>query len=155
MNTIIIEMKKVLAMVALAVATLPVMAQQTQYSIKGTAPAGSKMVYLGNRDSREVLDSAAVSGGKFSLEGSYAKDALLYVRVDEAPRFVIMFNDGTPATIDLNTNVLKGSAQNQSLNYYDRQNDSLMMQVSALRSEVLDAYYDTWVPEEERESNAE
>ena len=148
-------MKKVLAMVALAVATLPVMAQQTKYSIKGTAPAGSKMVYLGNRDSREVLDSAAVSGGKFSLEGSYAKDALLYVRVDEAPRFVIMFNDGTPATVDLNTNVLKGSAQNQSLNYYDRQNDSLMMQVSALRSEVLDAYYDTSVPEEERESNAE
>ena len=40
MNTIIIEMKKVLAMVALAVATLPVMAQQTKYSIKGTAPAG-------------------------------------------------------------------------------------------------------------------
>ena len=155
MNTIIIEMKKVLAMVALAVATLPVMAQQTKYSIKGTAPAGSKMVYVGNRDSREVLDSVAVSGGKFSLEGSYAKDALLYVRVDEAPRFVIMFNDGTPATIDLNTNVLKGSAQNQSLNYYDRQNDSLMMQVSALRSEVLDAYYDTSVPEEERESNAE
>lgn len=74
-----------LAMVALAVATLPVMAQQTKYSIKGTAPAGSKMVYVGNRDSREVLDSAAVSGGKFSLEGSYAKDALLYVRVDEAP----------------------------------------------------------------------
>ena len=30
-----------------------------------------------------------------------------------------------------------------------------MMQVSALRSEVLDAYYDTSVPEEERESNAE
>ena len=70
-------------------------------------------------------------------------------------RLDFMFNDGTPATIDLNTNVLKGSAQNQSLNYYDRQNDSLMMQVSALRSEVLDAYYDTSVPEEERESNAE
>ena len=30
-------MKQVLAMVALVVATLPVMAQQTKYSIKGTA----------------------------------------------------------------------------------------------------------------------
>lgn len=148
-------MKQVLAMVALVVATLPVMAQQTKYSIKGTAPAGSKMVYMGNRDSHEVLDSAAVSGGQFSFEGSYTKDALLFVRVDEAPRFVIMFNDGTPATIDLSTNVLKGSAQNQSLNYYDRQNDSLLMQMSALRSEVLDAYYDMSLSEEERESNAE
>ena len=110
---------------------------------------------MGNRDSHEVLDSAAVSGGQFSFEGSYTKDALLFVRVDEAPRFVIMFNDGTPATIDLSTNVLKGSAQNQSLNYYDRQNDSLLMQMSALRSEVLDAYYDMSLSEEERESNAE
>ncbi len=148
-------MRKVLAMVALAVATLPVMAQQTKYSIQGTVPAGSKMVYVGNRDSRAIVDSAAVSGDKFAIEGSYDKDALLYVRVDEAPRFVIMFNDGTPATIDLNTNVLKGSAQNQSLNYYDRQNDSLLMQMSALRSEVLDAYYDMSLSEEERESNAE
>ena len=110
-------MKKVLAMVALAVAALPAMAQQTKYSIKGTAPADSRMVYVGNRDTREPIDSVAVSDGKFALEGSYDKDALMYVMVDEAPLFVIFFNDGTPVTIDLKTNVLKGSAQNQSLNY--------------------------------------
>ena len=103
-------MKKVLALVALTMAILPAMAQQTKYSIKGTAPAGSRMVYVGNRLTREEIDSVAVTDGKFALEGSYDKNALLYVIVDEAPRFVIMFNDGTPVNIDLNTNVLKGSA---------------------------------------------
>lgn len=148
-------MKKVLAMVALAVAALPAMAQQTKYSIKGTAPADSRMVYVGNRDTREPIDSVAVSDGKFALEGSYDKDALMYVMVDEAPLFVIFFNDGTPVTIDLKTNVLKGSAQNQSLNYYDRQNDSLSMKMNAMRSEILDIYYDNSLPEDERESRAE
>jgi thiol-disulfide isomerase/thioredoxin len=148
-------MKKVLALVALTMAILPAMAQQTKYSIKGTAPAGSRMVYVGNRLTREEIDSVAVTDGKFALEGSYDKNALLYVIVDEAPRFVIMFNDGTPVNIDLNTNVLKGSAQNQSLNYYDRQNDSLSMKMSAMRSEILDIYYDNSLPEDERESRAE
>lgn len=145
-------MRKVVAMVALAMATLPAMAQQVKYSIKGVCPADAKKVYVSDRVSGASVDSMAVAEGKFSFEGNYEKDALLVVKSDISKWLVVFFNDGTPVDINLNTNELKGSAQNQSLNYYDRQNDSLTMKMSGIQNQLLAIYNDKSLSDEQKEA---
>ncbi len=144
-------MKKALAMAVFAVAALPVMAQQVKYSIQGECPADAQMVYVADRVSGTPIDSVATSNGKFAIEGNYQKDALLFVKSNVSKWLVVFFNDGAPVNIDLKTNTLKGSAQNESLNYYDRQNDSLTMKMSGLQNQLLAIYNDQSLSQEQKE----
>ena len=144
-------MKKALAMAVFAVAALPVMAQQVKYSIQGECPADAQMVYVADRVSGTPIDSVATSNGKFAIEGNYQKDALLFVKSNVSKWLVVFFNDGAPINIDLKTNTLKGSAQNESLNYYDRQNDSLTMKMSGLQNQLLAIYNDQSLSQEQKE----
>ena len=112
-------MKKVLFLAALITAALPIEAQQVKYTINGISKENGKTVYLRDRYTSQFVDSAVVANGKFSMTGNAEKDAYMGIGVKDANWFVMMFNDGTPVTVNLNDSTLKGSPQNERLTHYD------------------------------------
>ena len=112
-------MKKVLFLAALITAALPIEAQQVKYTITGISKENGKTVYLRDRYTSQFVDSAVVANGKFSMTGNAEKDAYMGIGVKDANWFVMMFNDGTPVTVNLNDSTLKGSPQNERLTRYD------------------------------------
>ena len=113
-------MKKYFMMAALMLAVLPTEAQENvKYSIDGISKENGKTVVLRNRRTNLVVDSAIVANGRFSMKGNAEKDALMGVSVKNANWSVMLFNDGTPLTINLNDSTLKGSPMNERLTRYD------------------------------------
>ena len=106
-------------MAALIAATLPTEAQQVKYSIDGISNENGKTVYLRDRLTRSIVDSTVVANSKFSMSGNAEKNAFMGVSTKDAMWSVMLFNDGTPITINLNDSTLKGSPQNERLTRYD------------------------------------
>lgn len=134
-------MKKILSIAALALATLSANAQDTAYKITGTVPADVKTVYLGVMNARQPVDSAAVTGGKFTLDGTRQKDELLMIITGDY--YLPVFNDGTP--IDLNTvaKTFSGSELNKKLYDYDVQLDKYNQQMNELYPQYMAVEKDT------------
>ena len=112
-------MKKLLVLAAFIAATLPTEAQQVKYSINGISNENGKTVVLRDRLTNQIVNSAVVANGKFSMSGNAEKNAYMGVSTQDASWFVMLFNDGTPVTINLNDSTLKGSPQNERLTRYD------------------------------------
>ena len=112
-------MKKLLVFTALMLAVLPTEAQQVKYTINGISKENGKTVYLRDRYTSQFVDSAVVANGKFTMTGNAEKDAYMGMAVKDADWFVMMFNDGTPVTVNLNDSTLKGSPMNERLTRYD------------------------------------
>ncbi len=134
-------MKKILSIAALALATLSANAQDTAYKITGTVPADVKTVYLGVMNARQPVDSAAVTGGKFTLDGTRQKDELLMIITGDY--YLPVFNDGTP--IDLNTvaKTFTGSELNKKMYDYDNELSSYTQNLTAAIMEYRAASADT------------
>ena len=132
-------MKTIVILAALFAAILPTEAQQVKYSINGISHENGKTVYLRDRLTRSIVDSAVVANGKFSMSGNAAKDAFMGVSTKDALWSVMLFNDGTPMTINLNDSTLKGSPQNERLTRYDLNINapysSFMMKVQSMSEE--------------------
>ena len=112
-------MKKVMFIAALMLAALPTEAQQIKYTINGISKDNGKTVVLRDRRTNQIVDSAVVANGKFSMTGNAEKDAYMGVSVKDASWFTMFFNDGTPVIINLNDSTLKGSPLNERLTRYD------------------------------------
>jgi thiol-disulfide isomerase/thioredoxin len=112
-------MKKNLLIAALMLAVLSTEAQQVKYTINGISNENGKTVMLRDRRTNQFVDSAVVANGKFKMSGNAEKDALMGVSVKNAMWSVMLFNDGTPLTINLNDSTLKGSPLNERLTRYD------------------------------------
>ena len=132
-------MKKVLFMAALMMAVLPTEAQQVKYSINGISNENGKTVVLRDRLTNQIVNSTVVTNGKFSMSGNAEKNAYMGVSTQDASWFVMLFNDGTPVTINLNDSTLKGSPQNERLTRYDIDINapyaSFMMKVQSMSEE--------------------
>ena len=139
-------MKNVLLTAALAVAALPMMAQQVNYSVSGISNDNGRIIYLINKNNSSVIDSTAVADGKFSFIGGVDKDALMGVKLKDADWETPFFNDGTPITINLNDSTVKGSALNEKVNTYDRQMNQPLV---AFRANL------SGMSKEEKEAHAE
>jgi peroxiredoxin len=100
-------------------AALPTEAQQVKYTINGISKDNGKTVVLRDRRTNQIVDSAVVANGKFSMTGNAEKDAYMGVSVKDASWFTMFFNDGTPVIINLNDSTLKGSPLNERLTRYD------------------------------------
>ena len=99
---------------------------QVTYTVTGTCPKSVSKVYILDKlRGYEPIDSVVPKNGRFTLTGSADKDALLGVAGLGLKTFHLFFNDGTPITANLSTSVLRGSQQNNKLNYYDRSLDSI------------------------------
>ena len=128
-KVIIKKMKKILSTIAFMMGIIPMFAQtnngvqQVKYSVSGICPTNVQKVYLVDVAKRYArIDSAEVKDGKFSLAGSFDKDAFLGVGIEA---YCLFINDGSNVSMDLTNYTLKGSALNMKLNVYDRHIDSL------------------------------
>lgn len=128
-------MKKIISSVVMSIfATMAFAQQSVEYKITGICPASVGKVYVMDVNGQRpavVIDSAAATGGTFSIGGKAGKDALLGLTVTRQD-FRAFFNDGTPITADLTTNVLKGSELNTRLNAYDRELDAITAEAQPL-----------------------
>ena len=97
----------------LALATLStVMAQEVTTLVKGNCSAATKWVYYRDWAKRNVKeDSVATKNGTFEINMKADKNAIMYITAPNTLA-VYLFNDGTPANVDLTTGTLKGSALN-------------------------------------------
>ncbi len=110
--------KQLFALAALSVATLPALAQK--YEVSGTAPQGTKMAYLANRES-QTLDSTAVVDGKFKFTGE--ADGKIFAAViagDNRHDYTPVILDGT-VSVDLTAHTASGTSENEALTKYAAQ----------------------------------
>ena len=135
------------------VATASFAQQSVEYRINGTCAADVKTVYVMDIDGRrpEVIDSAKVNGGKFTLNGKTDKDALLGLTTTKKD-YRVFFNDGKPLTADLSSNVLKGSELNTKLNAYDREIDVLGAGLEPLYQQVAKIYNQEGLSQQEKQA---
>lgn len=112
-------MKKILTIAAMALCCLHAAAQATAYKITGTVPEDVKKVYLGVLPKGETIDSAAVTGGKFELDGTLPLNEIMIVATSKG--VVPLFNDGAPVSLNIVSNTLEGSELNKKLYACDRQ----------------------------------
>lgn len=107
--TFIMQNKKI-ALAAWALAVLPATAQQ--YEVTGEAPAGAKVVYLQNMQSR-TPDSVAVANGKFKFVGE--AEGRIFARVGTASGEAVPVVLDGKVRVDLATGKAGGTVENDAL----------------------------------------
>lgn len=143
-------MKKLFVFAALAMATVSAQAQQVKYTINGVSSDNGGKVYLIDALSRATIDSAVVKGGKFLMTGTATKDALLNIRPTNIDWNTMMFNDGTPVTVNINDSTTKGSPLNERVARYDVEitgpYSRLMREIMAMSEAEQEAKQEEWSP---------
>ncbi len=113
-------MKKLMMVAAIIMITASCsMAQEPQYTVKGTSADNGKMVILLDYLTEKDISKVEIKDGKFEFTGVADKNALLGVAKEDKEWITIFFNDGTPVTIDLDKKTLKGSELNEKLTALD------------------------------------
>lgn len=130
-------MKRLLSFAVMALGTLAANAQDTVFNIEGTAPTGTKMAYLINRDDRKDIDSTAVKDGRFAFSGKKNANTLLAVATDN--NIMMFFCDGTPVEVDMGKETLKGSEVNAKLGGYMPLYNTYMSKMGDLREKYNEA----------------
>jgi thiol-disulfide isomerase/thioredoxin len=115
-------MKQKLIAALLMLAALPVGAQKVKCVVNGVSDENGAKVFLVDRNARVMVGQAVVADGKFSITGEADKDALLAIGSENSSWSTLLFNDGTPVSVNLNDNTLKGSPVNERLVNYDLAN---------------------------------
>lgn len=143
-------MKKLIVFAALAMATVTAQAQQVKYTINGVSSDNGGKVYLIDKLSGATIDSTVVKGGKFLMKGTATKDALLNIRPTNIDWQTMMFNDGTPVTVNINDSTTKGSPLNERLVRYDVEitgpYSRLMREIMAMSEAEQEAKQEEWSP---------
>ena len=106
------QLKRLTTSILALAALSTVMAQEVTTLVKGNCPAATKWVYYRDWAKRNVKeDSVATKNGTFEINIKADKNAIMYITAPNTLA-VYLFNDGTPANVDLTTGTLKGSALN-------------------------------------------
>lgn len=106
------QLKRLTTSILALAALSTVMAQEVTTLVKGNCSTATKWVYYRDWAKRNVKeDSVATKNGTFEINIKADKNAIMYITAPNTLA-VYLFNDGTPATVDLPTGTLKGSALN-------------------------------------------
>lgn len=106
------QLKRLTTSILALAALSTVMAQEVTTLVKGNCTTDTKWVYYRDWAKRNVKeDSVATKNGTFEINIKADKNAIMYITAPNTLA-VYLFNDGTPATVDLTTGTLKGSALN-------------------------------------------
>ena len=93
--------------------------EEISYNVSGTCAADVKMVYVVDPSNpRNVLDSIAVTNGKFSYTGKAAKNDMR--NIHDGNKNMSFIVDGTPVALDLVKENLSGSALNNKFAGYQQ-----------------------------------
>ena len=141
-------MKKMIPAAAILLLAVAACSVKTKYEINGTSSEEGSYVYLNDMISREPIDSAIVTGGKFSLNGKADKDALLAIS-DETGGQAVFFNDGNALQIGLEESTVSGSELNEKVCAANKELKSTFGQIMDLMRTTEN------LPEEEAEAVTE
>lgn len=111
-------MKKLLfSMLMLLACTATAMAQDVEYKISGTLPAGVHQVLIVANNDRTTLQRDTIcQGGKFAFTGKAPANALMLISYfGEQRAHIYLFNDGTPINVDFTSKKATCSPLNQRL----------------------------------------
>ena len=90
--------------------------EEISYTVSGTCAADVKMVYVVDPSNpRNVLDSIAVTNGKFSYTGKAAKNDMR--NIHDGNKNMSFIIDGTPVALDLVAEKISGSALTFALQF--------------------------------------
>ena len=108
-------MKKILLFAVTLLTVLPITAQ-VKFTLKGTAHAEATEVMLSDMADRKAKPNIVkVENGQFTFTGSQPDQAIMVVQ-DRAHRMQSFFIvDCGEITLDMNTDIIKGSEQNERL----------------------------------------
>ena len=95
--------------------------KQVKYSVCIKGAEDGAEVSVKDRLSGDVLTSGEIADGELVLTGKADKDALLFVQKEGDDWQTLFFADGSPVTVDLEDNSLKGSELNEKLNAFDKE----------------------------------
>lgn len=134
-------MKRISAIAALLLAVLPIVAQ-VSYTVNGTALKESKTLMMGDIADRSAMpETIDVKDGQFTVTGS-KPDGTIMVIIDRENRMQSFFIvDGSTLTLDMNTDEIKGSRQNEALSKMIRQMSDAKTEeegIAALRQGLAD-----------------
>lgn len=125
--------KKNFTLAALALFTLPALAQQ--YTLSGQAPEGARYVFLSNLETR-ATDSVAVSSDRrFSFSGDAGGKILATLTADKQTSTYAVL-DGN-VTVDLATQSATGTAENDALTAWAKKFDEAQKPLQPL----MEQYY--------------
>ena len=106
------QLKRLTTSILALAALSTVMAQEVTTLVKGNCTPATKWVSYRDWAKRNVKeDSVATKNGTFEINMKADKNAIMYITAPNTLA-VYLFNDGTPANVDLTTGTLKGSALN-------------------------------------------
>jgi len=128
-------MRKLLSTAIMALAAVTAAAQETAFEVKGTVPGDVSTVYLYKSGERVPSDSAAVSGGRFTLTGRLPLNELLMLRIGNEG--FMLFNDGTPVDFNVVNKSLEGSELNKKLLACDNSLSEYSDRMTALYADYM------------------
>lgn len=149
-------MKKLFLAIAVALMSLSAQAQNQEFTVSGTAPAGTKMVYYALNQNYRQMDSVAVANGKFQIKVSAPKDNFLFIAGQQSSVLVLL--DGQPASVELaavGTGSVKGSELNNRLGAYYKQQGEVIQKQSVLYKEYREIAKDESKTARKQEIEAE
>lgn len=107
-------MKRLFSLAALLAAALPFMAQ-TQFTVKGTAHKDAKTLALMEIGTNQQNETINVTNGTFTINTDKPEGTVMVIMDAEHKLFNMFVVDGKELTLDMNTDEVKGSAQNMAL----------------------------------------
>ena len=110
-------MKKALFIAALILTALPIVAQ-VEFTVKGTAHKDATTLLLTEYPSQKQPETINVVNGQFTIS---PEGTLMAIIDREHNMHSFFFVDSTPLTLDMNTDEMKGSVQNEALSKLVRQ----------------------------------
>ncbi|MDD6896299.1 MAG: TlpA disulfide reductase family protein [Prevotellaceae bacterium] len=123
-------MRKLALMTLSAVVCLTACAQDVKFKVTGVLPDTVKtVVVIVNGNQKAPVAKAAVSNGKFAIEGSAPKDAILGIgyQQERGLRYVSALNDGEPIDIQLVDDCsVKGSKLNNEFGELQAKSNVMM-----------------------------
>ena len=107
-------MKRLFSLAALLAAALPFLAQ-TSFTVKGTAHKDAKTLALMEIGTNQPNETINVTNGTFTINTDKPEGTVMVIMDPQNNLFNMFVVDGKEMTLDMNTDEVKGSAQNMAL----------------------------------------
>ena len=107
-------MKRLFSLAALLAAALPFLAQ-TSFTVKGTAHKDAKTLALMEIGKNQPNETINVTNGTFTINTDKPEGTVMVIMDPQNNLFNMFVVDGKEMTLDMNTDEVKGSAQNMAL----------------------------------------
>ncbi len=132
-------MKRIISCAAVALLTTLTQAQTVAYSVKGLVNDTVKTVNVMINQNQQTATTVKVANGQFTANGTADKDAFITIGYRAGRSYVSasFVNDGTPVSLDIKDQTVKGSALNNTFGERQHAEAETSKKMSVLISEYM------------------